>query len=87
MPYVITEACTRDMACVAVCPTECIYDIQTQLVIDPEECIDCGSCEAECTEDAIFEEDEVPEEHKGAIEKNKAAFEGDDKPPLAVAAE
>ncbi len=85
MAYVVTEACTRDMACVAVCPTECFYDIGTQLVINPEECIDCGSCEAECPVEAIFEEGAVPDEHKGAIEKNRAAFEGGEKPPVATA--
>lgn len=84
MPYVVTEACTRDMACVEVCPVECFYDIGTQLVINPEECIDCGSCEAECPVEAIFEEDAVPEEHKSAIEKNRAAFEGGEKPPVAT---
>ncbi len=84
MPYVITEKCNRDMLCVAVCPTECIYDIGSQLVIDPEECIDCGSCEAECPAEAIFEEDAVPEESKDSIERNRAAFEGDEKPPLAT---
>ena len=27
------------------------------LVIDPEECIDCGACEPECPVEAIFPED------------------------------
>ena len=36
-----------------------------QLYIDPEECIDCAACEPECPVEAIFEEDEVPDEwHK-----------------------
>jgi ferredoxin len=31
------------------------------LVIDPEECIDCGACEPECPVEAIFPEDALPE--------------------------
>jgi len=30
------------------------------LVIDPDECIDCTLCVAECPVDAIFAEDDVP---------------------------
>ena len=33
-----------------------------QLYIDPEVCIDCGACEPECPVEAIFDEDEVPDE-------------------------
>lgn len=32
------------------------------LVIDPEECIDCGACEPECPVEAIFPEDAVPDQ-------------------------
>ena len=31
------------------------------LVINPDECIDCGACEPECPVAAIFEEDDLPE--------------------------
>lgn len=30
------------------------------LVIDPDECISCGACEAECPVEAIFDEADVP---------------------------
>lgn len=33
------------------------------LVIDPEECIDCGVCEAECPEEAILP-DSMEEAHR-----------------------
>ena len=35
-----------------------------QLYINPEECIDCGACEPECPVDAIYDEDEVPDEYE-----------------------
>ncbi len=44
-----------------------VYD---QLFIDPDHCIDCGLCEPECPVDAIFEDDEVPEQWKAYIQIN-----------------
>ncbi|MEA2574974.1 MAG: hypothetical protein QOH93_2272 [Chloroflexia bacterium] len=85
MTYVITEACinVKDAACVDVCPMECIhprkdkpgYAGSPQLFINPEECIDCGACEPECPVNAIYHEDDVPEEYQHYIAKNRAAFE------------
>ena len=37
------------------------------LMINPDECIDCGACEAECPTKAIFESADVPEELKEFI--------------------
>ena len=63
MTYVITAACagTKDTACVQVCPVDCIhprpdedaFDAQSQLYIDPAECIDCGACVPVCPVSAI----------------------------------
>lgn len=46
-----------------------------QLFIDPEECISCGACEDECPVEAIFDEDDVPEEWEKYIEMNANFFE------------
>ena len=40
------------------------------LVIHPDECIDCALCEPECPVDAIFADDEVPEDQEAFIELN-----------------
>lgn len=56
--------------CVLVCPVDCFYENDTQLVIDPDECIDCSACIAECPVEAIYAEDEVPEEHEAYLEIN-----------------
>ena len=45
-----------------------------QLFINPEECIDCGACEPECPVDAIYDEDEIPEEYESSIAKNYGFF-------------
>ena len=69
MAWVITSLCRDkvDMACVEVCPVDCIVkktdesaEWPNQLYIDPDECISCGVCEPECPWEAIFDEDEVP---------------------------
>ena len=41
------------MDCVEVCPVDCFYEGENMLVINPDECIDCGVCEPECPVDAI----------------------------------
>jgi formate hydrogenlyase subunit 6/NADH:ubiquinone oxidoreductase subunit I len=42
------------MDCVEVCPVDCFYEGENFLVINPDECIDCGVCEAECPVNAIL---------------------------------
>jgi ferredoxin len=55
MPYVVTDACVRCKYtdCVEVCPVDCFYEGENMLVINPDECIDCGVCEPECPAEAI----------------------------------
>lgn len=63
MPYVVTEACVRCKYtdCVEVCPVDCFYEGENMLVINPDECIDCGVCEPECPAEAI-----IPDSAQGA---------------------
>ena len=63
MTYIITEPCIdlKDKSCIDVCPVDCIHETDRMLVIDPEECIDCGACEPECPVEAIYPEDAVPD--------------------------
>lgn len=60
MAYVVTEACIRCKYtdCVEVCPVDCFYEGENMLVINPDECIDCGVCEPECPIEAIQPESE-----------------------------
>jgi ferredoxin len=55
MAYVVTENCIRCkfMDCVEVCPVDCFYEGENMLVINPDECIDCGVCQPECPAEAI----------------------------------
>ena len=46
------------MDCVEVCPVDCFYEGENMLVINPDECIDCGVCEPECPVEAIIQGEE-----------------------------
>jgi NAD-dependent dihydropyrimidine dehydrogenase PreA subunit len=84
MAYVIAEPCigVKDTSCVDVCPVDCIhprkdetgFSAALQLYIDPEECIDCGACEPECPVNAIYPEDDVPEEFLRYIAINREHY-------------
>ena len=60
MTFVVTEACIKCKYtdCVEVCPVDCFYEGENMLVINPDECIDCGVCEPECPAEAILPESE-----------------------------
>ncbi|MBW8072098.1 MAG: DUF3470 domain-containing protein [Ferrovum sp.] len=72
MTYVVTESCIRCKYtdCVDVCPVDCFREGPNFLVIDPDECIDCTLCVAECPAEAIFAEDDVPENQRAFIAIN-----------------
>ena len=55
MTYIVNDKCIKCkyMDCVDVCPVDCFYEGENMLVINPDECIDCGVCEPECPIDAI----------------------------------
>ena len=78
MTYIIAEPCIdiQDKSCVDVCPVDCIHEFGRMLVIDPEECIDCGACEPECPVEAIFPEDALPDKWEPFVKINYAFPEG-----------
>ena len=67
MAYVIAQPCIdhADQSCVSVCPVDCISSdpgVDRKFYIDPDACIDCGSCETACPNSAIFPADRLPAE-------------------------
>ena len=77
MTHVVTGNCVdcKFTDCVLVCPVDCFYEDEKQLVIDPDECIDCSACVAECPVEAIYAEDELPDDQESHLESNAAAAE------------
>ncbi|MEW9900109.1 ferredoxin FdxA [Chitinivorax sp. PXF-14] len=73
MTYVVTESCIKCKYtdCVDVCPVDCFREGPNFLVIDPDECIDCTLCVAECPVEAIYAEDDVPAGQEHYIDLNR----------------
>jgi ferredoxin len=72
MTYVVTESCVKCKYtdCVDVCPVDAFREGPNFLAIDPDECIDCTLCVAECPVEAIFAEDDVPEDQRAFLQLN-----------------
>ena len=75
MPFVVTQPCEGCIStkCVDVCPATCFHRGDEILLIDPQECIDCGLCVQECPVGAIFQESDVPNKWASYIALNAGA--------------
>ncbi len=69
MTHVVTESCIKCKYtdCVDVCPVDCFREGPNFLSIDPDECIDCAVCIPECPVNAIYAEEDVPEDQRDFI--------------------
>lgn len=74
MAYYVGSECVKCKYtdCVVVCPVDCFYEGAEILVIDPEECIDCGVCVPECPVNAIRSTDDL--EKLNESEKQEQMF-------------
>ncbi len=72
MTHVVLDSCIRCRYtdCVDVCPVDCFRIGPNMLVIDPDECIDCGVCIPECPVEAIVAEEDVPASQEQFTELN-----------------
>ncbi|HCE10431.1 MAG TPA: ferredoxin [Oxalobacteraceae bacterium] len=72
MTHVVTESCIkcRYTDCVDVCPVDCFHVGPNFLAINPDECIDCAVCVAECPVNAIYAEEDVPQDQQAFIALN-----------------
>jgi ferredoxin len=72
MAHIVTEKCNgcKFTDCVEVCPVACFYEMDNQVVIHPEECIDCMACVEVCPVHAIYADADLPPEFTKDIEFN-----------------
>lgn len=77
MAYIVGENCIncKHTDCVEVCPVDCFYEGENFLVINPSECIDCELCAEACPVNAIYSEDDLPEDQEEFIEINEELSE------------
>ena len=72
MAHVVTEACfaCKYTDCVLACPVDAFREGDKMLYIDPDTCICCDMCIPECPVEAIFAEDDVPQQWHAYIALN-----------------
>ena len=72
MAHVVTNKCVhcKFTDCVEVCAVACFYEMDNQVVIHTEDCIDCTACVAECPVEAIYAEGDLPAEFQTDTEFN-----------------
>src|SRR5437588_11251925 len=72
MAHAVTNKCQgcKFTDCAEVCPVACFYELDSQLVIHPEDCIDCTACVDVCPVEAIYAEADLPQEFLPSVEFN-----------------
>jgi ferredoxin len=72
MAHIVTNKCVgcKFTDCVEVCPVACFYELDNQLVIHPDECIDCTACVDTCPVHAIYADGDLPAEFQADTEFN-----------------
>jgi len=72
MAHIVTDKCNgcKFTDCVEVCPVACFYELDNQVIIHPEDCIDCTACVAECPVEAIYAEGDLPADFQKDTEFN-----------------
>jgi ferredoxin len=72
MAHIVTDKCNgcKFTDCVEVCPVACFYELDNQVIIHPEDCIDCTACVEVCPVEAIYAEQNLPAEFAANIEFN-----------------
>jgi len=72
MAHVVTSKCLgcKFTDCVEVCPVACFYELDGQVVIHPDDCIDCTACVDVCPVQAIYAEANLPSEFQADTEYN-----------------
>ena len=76
MTYVVTAFCDncKYTDCAEVCPVEAFHEGPTMLYINPETCIDCDVCVAQCPVEAIYPQDQVPSQWSNWTQINASEY-------------
>ena len=76
MTHVVTENCIQCnyTDCVDVCPVDCFVEGPNFLAIDPDGCIDCAVCIPECPVNAIYAEEDLPDDQRHMTSLNAEVY-------------
>ncbi|MEZ0577177.1 FAD-dependent oxidoreductase [Nocardioides sp. MH1] len=95
MPYVVTQSCCSDGACVLACPVNAIHPAPGEpgfvtaemLYVDPVSCVDCGACATACPVDAVVPHTKLADHQLPFVELNATYYRDHphaDRTPLAL---
>lgn len=72
MTFVVLDNCIKCKYtdCVDSCPVEAFHEGPNFMVINPDECIDCGVCVPECPIDAIKADEDLEAHEEHFLELN-----------------
>jgi ferredoxin--NADP+ reductase len=95
VPYVVTQSCCSDAACVVACPVNAIHPTPGEpgfataemLYVDPVACVDCGACATACPAAALQPHTKLTDAQLPFIEINAAYYRENphaDRPILAA---
>lgn len=95
MPYVVTQSCCSDAACVLACPVNAIHPAPGEpgfaeaemLYVDPVACVDCGACATACPVDALQPHTKLTDQQLPFVEINAGYYRDHphaDRTPLAL---
>jgi len=72
MTHVVCQPCIdcKYTDCVVVCPVNAFREGERMVYIDPGDCIDCEACVPECPVEAIYFEQNIPDEWHNYLELN-----------------
>ncbi|MEK6881717.1 MAG: ferredoxin family protein [Nanoarchaeota archaeon] len=72
MTYIVTENCVKCKFtnCVEACPVSAFHEGPEMLYINPDTCIDCNACVPECPVQAIYPDNDTPDNLKHFLEIN-----------------
>jgi ferredoxin len=72
MAFIVAEPCIKCKYtdCAEICPVDCFYEGPNMLVIQPDECIDCGACVPVCPVNAIYAEGDLPAKWSEYVQLN-----------------
>jgi ferredoxin--NADP+ reductase len=98
MPYVVTQSCCSDAACVVACPVNAIHPAPGEpgfataeiLFVDPVACVDCGACATACPAAAIVPHTKLTDTQLPFLEINRSYYADNphpDRTPLALVTE
>lgn len=77
MAYVVTQHCVdcKYTDCVTVCPVDAFHEGDRMVYINPDTCVNCDACVPACPVEAIYAEENLPDQFQKYLQINAEGAE------------